>query len=269
MKTETRWPDSFRWLRSTHCCGRARRSHCLSGVGIVLQWTVAIAFVAMPCQSARAALIVDQVFTYANIYEYDPRSTFLDQGMKSYSNTDLIIGNSHQYGSAFGLGVASSNRVGVYAEGIANGTNLTLFSEAFGSAVLVFHSTIDTPFTLTSQATFIDPPSDYNLHGTSTLLFVNPLLDVSIYTHNTGGTLTWQGTLVANSEYQLGVNVDTVRYGKYFGAGIAIDDVNLVLTTPATVPEPSTFIIMGLGGLGLAIRAYRRRRNRGRHLKQD
>jgi len=43
-----------------------------------------------------AALIVDQVFTYASIYEYNPRSTYLDQGMKSYSNTDLIIGHLKQ-----------------------------------------------------------------------------------------------------------------------------------------------------------------------------
>jgi hypothetical protein len=225
-------------------------------------WFAAIAFVAVPWQEAAASLIVDQIFTYGEIYGYTPLSGYIDQGYKDYSNSDFVSGNPLNYGSGSGHGTGSANTVGVYAEAISNGNVLTDFSTAFGVAALLFHSTIDTPYTLTSTAIYVDPPSSFYDYPSSLVGFSNSLQIPGVYIHNTGGTLTWSGMLVANAEYDLYVNASNLRYGANYGGGIAIADSSLVLTTPSSVPEPSSLAIMGLGGLASAIGVYCRRRNK-------
>lgn len=41
----------------------------------------------------------------------------------------------------------------------------------------------------------------------------------------------------------------------------SIDNINFSQSLSSAVPEPSTFSLLGLGGLGLTIVAYRRRRS--------
>ena len=73
--------------------------------------------------------------------------------------------------------------------------------------------------------------------------------------------VTVAGTLNANDSYelQIGVGLTTGSNKPPVGFNLA-GGYDLAFTTSSTaVPEPSTFALFGLGGIGLAIRAYRGR----------
>ncbi len=46
----------------------------------------------------------------------------------------------------------------------------------------------------------------------------------------------------------------------YGGEFVRLNEVAFGAQAPAAVPEPSSFALLGLGAVGLAIDAYRRRR---------
>lgn len=86
-----------------------------------------------------------------------------------------------------------------------------------------------------------------------------------------GFIVDWNGTVIYSEtdyttapefrEFQfnvVGTGNDTLTFTTYNNPAFAyIDDVSLV--GPAAVPEPSSLALLSLGGIGLGLRAYRRR----------
>ena len=88
--------------------------------------------------------------------------------------------------------------------------------------------------------------------------------DYSIITALLGGVVqeigTFSTSLTNPNDYYgfSGISFDQIQISLPLGNnGAAIIDN---IQTASTVPEPSSFALLGLGGIGLALRAYRRRR---------
>ena len=93
---------------------------------------------------------------------------------------------------------------------------------------------------------------------------VGPLGTSSVISNSGSATITLgtPATLLHDGAYYLGLQVSS---NATLGNNIAVDNFNFqgvssVYTPPSSVPEPSTFALLGLGGIGLVVRTLRRRR---------
>ena len=114
-----------------------------------------------------------------------------------------------------------------------------------------------TPFTITQVGgglfNFVDTyiePWFYPNYGGRDVTITGYRNNVVVGTASFSGITTWTD-LVANLQ-----NVDKVDFS---AGGYSFID-NTTITAASAVPEPSTLTLLGLGGIGLALGAYRRRR---------
>ena len=129
------------------------------------------------------------------------------------------------------------------------------------------------PATFIYQTTFSIAPKDAGttVRFAGTLAapvagVVGFLIDGVAVTPTVGATIT--GTASNSfkafdfSQYVATAGTHTVAFRFVQTAGSAKNAANIIFTTAtATVPEPSTFALLGMGVVGMAVAGYRRRRN--------
>lgn len=138
----------------------------------------------------------------------------------------------------------------------------------------------------TSQGSFAVGLYADNAGSIGSLIGSLTTAQTSFFTNPFGGEYSFQNilftnnslTLAANTTYWVGIsNPDTLFYGEViyniaatgvgsYGTGFidssvlsASSPLNVTVTGTASIPEPSTYALMGLGGLALVV-AYRRKR---------
>lgn len=212
-------------------------------------------------------------FTYTQANTSDLRSE-VDGGGTQYTRSTATPSNvrgSIIPGSAFvqitpaGSSTSISTSVATFA------IPGTIDDIAVAQAIVYFTVAHDTLFTLTDTADITTPVGQqggnaygWNVFGLEDANHNNIVQGVSY-----GGVQTFTGTLYAGMEYDFhGYSYSD----EYNGDSRPASAANVVtLTTgdevapsgpsdPSAVPEPSSFSLVGLGGIGLVIAAYRRRR---------
>ncbi len=152
----------------------------------------------------------------------------------NFEDTEVVTGAFYEY-----TGAQEGNFYAVLGPVGSDGTLSQSFSDTAGA-----HYTFS--FWLASVG---DNPSDFSAYwdGTQVLSLTNP---------NTGST--WSQF----SFSETGTGNDTISFAfRDDPAYIALDNVSVTETSQSSVPEPSTFMLLGSGALGLA--GFVRRKFRG------
>ncbi len=152
----------------------------------------------------------------------------------NFEDTEVVTGAFYEY-----TGAQEGNFYAVLGPVGSDGTLSQSFSDTAGA-----HYTFS--FWLASVG---DNPSDFSAYwdGTQVLSLTNP---------NTGAT--WSQF----SFSETGTGNDTISFAfRDDPAYIALDNVSVTETSQSSVPEPSTFMLLGSGALGLA--GFVRRKFRG------
>ena len=232
----------------------------------------------MKCAAVVVGLIVSSGAAFAGTISYDqivsPQSTSfnVDVALQKFDPT---------------LGTLTGVTISFTADIIANivVSNSLLTQQSFSNATASVPVTVTGPGSSTASGTAVAGPASGTVGpAVQYTIPVVPPFNVTVPTQTTVSGLTAQtsgshdvssadfalyegsgGSLVhltfsGNSGTFAGSGVNGVSFG---GSATAGGDVKITYTytasPPPAVPEPSTFALLGLGSLGLAVGAYRRR----------
>ena len=235
-------------------------------------------------QFALAALVLvgGSVAAYAdaNLATYD---TIVDFHQTSATDRNITIVSGANNSSTGGAGseisataiAVSVNYDGSYPGGVAPYTDTTLTS---GFLTFDFKSTGATSGTtgaitqnFTGSFALTDGAGKTYIAGTNVSLVFGATVGSHATTQSSTTSTAFTGTLIGNGQYtspfgvdlnffrQLG-NTTVTNIGGVNTLGNNTLSLNGSSLSGQQVPEPSTFALMGLGAVGLAVSVYRRRK---------
>ena len=202
----------------------------------------AAAFLFASAAPSNAAFVIDSYAQYVEEYAYDP----FDYNSNSSSTPGpLSVVTTNGYANITSSTASSTTIDMSYAFGFGP---VDTYGEAYVEQVVYFHVDADTPYTFSISPFSSGAFYDFNfgsIYGFNT--------GYELYNYNYSGLgFSYSGVLHPGQQYQY-----VTEALAYYGTNAAMTGHSSLTTN---VPEPSSIALAGLGGIGLAIGAYRRRK---------
>ncbi|BDC48394.1 hypothetical protein F183_A07100 [Bryobacterales bacterium F-183] len=177
--------------------------------------------------------------------------------------------------SSTGVDGAYNHSTGVSTAYTANYTNITASQDPLNAIFSWTNNTTSSSNTAVTTNNFINvwsglsnsTPTTTTTNNAASGLFINAS-DYSGYSNvssfvptNTGGSTPIMGGSTSTNSYEAYL---AMIYGISYGSTPAPVNNSVVIPNADPIPEPASILTMGVGVAGLAVMAYRRRKNAAR-----